>query len=351
MVRKAVIMAGGSGVRLWPYSREARPKQFLAFDERGTLLQQTAARLCRCVDWPDLYVCTLDRYRNFVLEQLPELSPEQLILEPCGKGTGPASAYAAAWLRRRFGDPVVATLASDAWIEDAAAFAAALVAAFAAVEAVPEAVATIGIQPTRPATGFGYIERGKPWGGNPDVFEALSFTEKPDQATAQAYLAARRYLWNASFFVWRASRLQELFAAHAPDTGAVIERIMDREPSPSRQRELYAGLARESVDRAVMEKARPMLVVPAAMGWADLGTWRSVAGALPDGLPGRGGRVSVADEDVLVFGDQRLVATAGLRNVAVIDTPDALLVCSLEYAEELKQVIDALRRQGKDELV
>jgi len=191
---------------------------------------------------------------------------------------------------------------------------------------------------------------GAAWERDRRLFEAVSFTEKPDRSDAERMIISGRFLWNASYYAWRTKRLMALFDDFRPEIAAGVREMgaigFERAASAT----VYARLPRVSVDRAVMERARPMLVAPAVMGWTDLGTWASVAGASPS-RPGDAGWVSVADGKVFVSGGKRLIATVGMDNVAVIDTPDALLVCNLERAEAFPEVIDRLRAMGREDLL
>src|SRR5438552_9047761 len=273
-------MAGGTGTRLWPLSREGRPKQFHALGGERTLLQQTYDRLRRFLRPEDLFVCTIERYVSLTREQLPELPPENVLEEPAARNTGPAIGLVAAVLQRRCGECLVATFAADHTVERPETFEAVVRLAAEAVTAEPEALATIGIRPTRPETGFGYIEVGEALESKyRGVYRVRRFVEKPDRNTAEQYLASGHYLWNASYFVAHSARLLEMYDRHLPEVGAGLRRIGEAVGTPDEARvirEAYRHLPKVSFDTGIVERAAEVRVVPAEMGWSDVGSWELI---------------------------------------------------------------------------
>lgn len=346
---RAVILAGGGGTRLWPLSRAARPKPFLAFGAARSLLQQTWDRLRLCLPAEALHVCATARLQELVREQLPELDPERLIVEPAARGTGPACAWAARWLQSRGGEGPVVTLAADLWLDDAPAFAAALERMATAVAAYPQAVVALGFKPAFPATKYGYIQLGPARAEDGRLFEAWSFVEKPGLEDARAFLAAGRSLWNGGVFAWRPGRLLDLFAQYQPAVHRAVDGLAARSTSLQEARARYRELPVLSVECAVVERAHPLLVVPAGCGWADLGTWEAVAGRAPGASPA--GHVGVRDGAVWVHGSNRLITTIGLDKIAIIDTPDALLVCNLDAVEGMQELLERLDAEGHERLL
>ncbi|WP_152187893.1 mannose-1-phosphate guanylyltransferase [Georgenia satyanarayanai] len=349
----AVVPAGGAGTRLWPLSRRSHPKFLLDLTGSGrTLLQGTWDRLAPLAD--GVTVVTGEAHATAVREQLPGLADGALLTEPSGRDSMAAIGLAAALLRERHGDVVVGSFAADHVVRRPAAFAAAVREAVAAARA--GYVVTIGIEADHPSTAFGYVESGAPLGvaGAPSALHVASFAEKPDAATAATYLATGRYRWNAGMFVVRAEVLLEHLRRLQPPLHDGLLTIARAWDGPEREEVLlreWPRLTRIAIDHAVAEPAAAdggVAVVPAELGWDDVGDWRSLAALLPVGPDGvrtlGGGRTLAADSagSVLVPATDRLVAVLGLPGAVVVDTPDALLVTTTDHAQRLKEVVDLL---------
>jgi mannose-1-phosphate guanylyltransferase len=347
-------MAGGTGSRLWPASRESRPKQFLPLVGERSLLRQTFDRLRDLLPASDLYVCTVADYLDLVREQLPDLPAENVVVEPTQRGTGPAIGWIAALFHHAFGDTAVATIAADHAVRRPEAFTRALALAFRAVRDRPSAVVTIGIRPTSPDPGYGYIRTGDlvraEEGGA--IYAVDRFVEKPDPARAREFLADGRYLWNASYFIWSTGRMLALMERFLPEVAAGLGRAREALGRPDETEALgaaYAALPKVSIDTGVMERAGDVLVVPAEMGWSDVGSWERLKEALPageDGVVALGKHVGLDDRDCFFYCGERLVATIGLKDVIVVETADAVLVCDRSRSQDLKKLMDRLRQAG-----
>ncbi|MFC7406464.1 mannose-1-phosphate guanylyltransferase [Georgenia alba] len=351
----AIIPAGGAGTRLWPLSRRAAPKFLLDLTGSGrTLLQQTVDRLAPLTDGGSISVVTGAVHAPAVLGQLPELGEQSLLAEPSPRDSMAAIALAAAVARRRHGDVVVGSFAADHVITDRAAFEAAVREAVAVAR--EDYVVTIGIEAGHPSTAFGYIHAGEPLAPDDDAATArhvVGFTEKPDVATATEYLATGEYRWNAGMFVVRAGVLLEHLAAQKPDLAAGVAQIAEAWDTPAREEILarvWPTLEKIAIDHAIAEPVAAqggVAVVPAAMGWDDVGDFDGLAELLPADAEG----VHVlGDADVLadgapgsfVVGSGRTVAVVGVPGLVVVDTPDALLVTTREHAQRVKHVVESL---------
>lgn len=355
----AVVPAGGAGTRLWPVSRASSPKFLHDLTGSGrSLLQATWDRLTPLTG-SRVLVVTGVAHREAVAAQLPELPADQLLAEPAPRDSMAAIGWAAAVLEARDPEAVLGSFAADHVIADEDAFRACVADAVAA--AAQGYVVTIGIEPTHPATGFGYIELGDRLGEGP-AHAVTQFVEKPDRARAEEYLATGRFRWNAGMFVVRATVLLDLLAQWHPDLAAGLRALA---AEPSRLAEVWPGLEKIAIDHAVAEPAAAegqVAVVPGGFGWDDVGDFSSLGALLPDaaGMPGvrvlgdaTGVRVVDSTGVVVPAGarDGRVVAVVGLEDVVVVDTPDALLVVARDRAQDVKAVVDALKAEGRTDLL
>ncbi len=348
----AVVPAGGAGTRLWPLSRAAAPKFLLDLTGTGrTLIQATADRLEPLVGQRVLVV-TGAAHEDAVRRQLPQL--DEVIAEPSPRDSMAAIGLAAARLERADPDSLIGSFAADHVITDEAAFAACV--AEAAEVAAGGLLVTIGIEPTHPATGFGYVRGGEALPGFPTARVVTEFVEKPDAARAEAYVRSGEYRWNAGMFLARSSTLLDLLAENHPELAAGLRAIA---AEPALLPELWPGLTRIAIDHAVAEPAAAagrVAMVPGPFGWEDLGDFSALAAM----TPGDSREVKViGDESLVLTADAsglvvpaggRTVAVIGLEDVVVVDTGDALLVTTYAHAQDVKTVVEELRRRGRSEL-
>ncbi|NPA91907.1 MAG: NTP transferase domain-containing protein [Chloroflexi bacterium] len=347
-----VILAGGSGTRLWPRSRKGHPKQFLRFNGERTLLQESYARVDPLAPPDHVYVVTNHRFLEQVHQQLPAVPPSNLLGEPIGRNTAPAIGWAAVVLQQRDPDAVMAVLTADHIISKVDAFRRAL---RAAVDVANEGrIVTLGIEPTEPATGYGYIERGKPlgtWHGFP-VYELVRFTEKPDRATAEAFLRTGRYSWNSGMFIWRVDRVLEEIRQHLPALYEGLMRVGQALGTPDERailEEVWPTLPNTSIDFGIMEHVQEGAVIPVDIGWNDVGSWEAVYEELPkdgEGNAVEGQAVLIDVHNSLVLSDGRLVSVVGLSDIVVVETEDAILICPRERAQDVRRVVQALKDRG-----
>ena len=348
-----VLLSGGSGTRLWPLSRETHPKQFQPLVGEQSLLQATWRRLEGLAGAQAPIVVANEEHRFMVAEQLRQLgvAPAALLLEPVGRNTAPAIAAAALQARSGGADPLLLVLPSDHVIRDEAGFRAAVQAAAPAAEAGK--LVTFGIVPIAPETGYGYIKATTPAG---EVRGVERFVEKPDLATAQAYVASGDYFWNSGMFLFRASRYLEELAAFAPAILAAAKAALagaKRDVDFLRlDRAAFEACPSDSIDYAVMEKTSGAAVLPIAVGWSDVGSWSAlweIADQDPDGNAHHGDVLAIDCRNTLAWGGRRLVSLLGLQDVIVVDTDDALLVASKDQVQKVKEIVSTLKSQGRSQ--
>lgn len=346
----AVILAGGSGSRLWPLSRQHLPKQFLALDGAASLLQTTINRLSPVIDDHDVLIVTQESHAKG--EAYHALLPYQALYEPVGRNTAPAIALSAAYLTARGEDPIMVVLPADHIIKDEVSFRAHLEIAIKAAE--NGKLVTFGIQPTRPDTGFGYIKAHQVT--NPDVYEVERFTEKPDLATAEQFLKSGGYYWNSGMFVWRASTILAEIKAHLPAVNQIIEVIIaDSRDGSSFQQSVekhFAAMPSISIDYGVLEKSDRVTLIPCDIGWNDVGSWQAVheiSAKDEDGNTLQGNVISIGSKNSLIRSEKRLVAAIGVKDMCVIETADAVLITKSDQSQRVREVVDALQDRGATE--
>jgi mannose-1-phosphate guanylyltransferase len=350
--RFVVIMAGGRGERFWPESRIARPKQLLPIVGEKAMLAQTIARLAGLVPAADIFVITNAEQRGAVLEVCPELDPAKVIGEPMGRDTAAAVGLATVLVRREDPNASFAMLPADAVIHNDAGLRATLQAAFAAAEA-QAVIATIGITATAPATGYGYIQQGEAMGDYAErpVYQVKRFVEKPDLATAQSYLASGDYFWNAGMFIWSVPSIVAELEHSTPTLWqalqAVDQGLSAGEDIDTLLAEHYPKLEKISVDYAIIEKAAKVVMVESAFDWDDVGEWPAVARHYPADSAGnvvRGNaELSQASGNIVYCRDENhLVALLGVKDLIVVKTDDATLVCHKDNAQEIKELVKTI---------
>lgn len=354
---RPVLLSGGAGSRLWPLSRRARPKQLAALGGIEPMIVATARRVENPTQFaPPIIVAGAD-HAAALARSLADagIAADALLVEPEGRNTAPAIALAAQCAQAEDADPLLLVMPSDHVVADVPAFHAAIARAVPAAR--EGALVTFGIAPDRPETGYGYIERGPAAGEG--VFRARRFVEKPDAATAAAYLASGRFDWNAGIFLFRASALLDALGTHAADiAGAVAAAWASRSTGedgtimPGAQ--AWATCPARSIDYAVMEQAADVRVVPVAMGWSDVGAWDALAALTAPDAGGNaisGDVVALDAQGCLLRSEGPLVAAIGVTDLCVVATPDAVLVIPRDRAQEVRRIVEELKLTGRSALL
>lgn len=352
----AVIMAGGSGTRLWPRSRQSRPKQFHKLTSEQSLLQDTVTRLNPTIDIEHTYIIAGESHVSAITEQLTDLPRTNIIAEPVARNTAPAVAIMAAVLYEKDPDAVMLVLPADHYMSKGDQFRK-LLGTVEPVIREDDYLMTLGIKPTYPETGYGYIEISKEFKSLDEdtVFWVKSFKEKPDAETAEGYVASWRYVWNSGMFLWKASTILKMFEKYAPEIYEGVERYRKAIGTPDEAKvlnEVYNNFPSISVDYAILEKAEKVLVTPADIGWSDIGSWAALHELLSsedDTNVVVGKHVGVDTHNCLIHGGDKLIATVGLDNMIIVDSEDVLMICPKGRSQDIKLLLDRLKKVGKTE--
>jgi mannose-1-phosphate guanylyltransferase len=354
----AVIMAGGGGTRLWPLSRRARPKQLLSIFEERSLFQTAVNRLEGVFPYERILVVTVESLAEMLSSQVPEIPRNNYLIEPLPRGTASVVGLAALEIRRRDPEGIMAILTSDHFIGNEYRFRLLLEAAFDV--ATDGYLATLGIRPTFPATGYGYIQQGDLIGRYQklDVFQAMSFKEKPNEELAEEMIAGGNFAWNSGMFVWKIERVLAEIERQMPELFASlmkIDRSFGSSDSAATVREVWPELEVQTIDYGVMEGAERVALIPAAgLGWSDVGSWDSLFDVLPGDQHGNivmgGEYIGLDTRSSLIYVNQphRLIVTIGIEDLVVVDTGDVLLVCRKDQAQKVRQVVSHLEESGQN---
>ncbi len=340
----AILMAGGVGSRFWPVSTTEFPKQFHDMLGSGeTLIQKTFSRLAKLIPAENILILTNERYNNLVLEQLPMVKPEQVLLEPAMRNTAPCILYASLKIQKQNPDAVMVVAPSDHWIEDETAFAANLQACFDFCQK-ENALMTLGIQPTYPNTGFGYIEFDKT--DENSIKKVNQFREKPDYETAKSFLEQGNFLWNGGIFIWSAKSIAEAFEKFQPQMNMLFQQGFESYNTESEKQFIndnYASAENISIDYAVMEKAKNVYVLPATFDWNDLGTWGQLHEKLAkdennNGVINAKVVMENASNNIIRTDANKLIVVDGLHDYIIVDKEGVLLIYPKSKEQEIKRI-------------
>jgi mannose-1-phosphate guanylyltransferase len=352
----AVILAGGGGTRLWPMSRAETPKQLLALVEENSMFCVSVERLAPLFTPEQIYVVTGDRFVEALCADAPQIPRANFLVEPSAKNTAAAAALAAAVIQARDPEATIVLLTSDHHITEKDKFRRVLEAAY--ILAQDDYIVTLGISPSIPATGFGYIRRGEMLSEINDFigYKSLGFTEKPDTETAIRFIRSGEYSWNSGMFIWRADRAMREFQQHQPE---LYEAMIELQPSvgtpeyEAKLAEVWERAPRLPIDTAVMEKTERMAVIPVDIGWSDVGSWDALFEVLDLDTDGNGfkgsspSRLLIDTKNILVYSDKLTVAI-GVEDLVVVETQDALMICKKNRTQDVKKVVDMLREMNHE---
>lgn len=347
----AVIMAGGQGTRLWPLSRRKKPKQLHALFSEKSLIRETYERLLPLFPSEKIIISTIPDFAADIKKLIPEIPKQNYIIEPSLRGNAAACGLVTAILHRRDPDASAIFLPADASIQNKKELIKVLRQVRSLLESHQDHIVAIGIKPSSPDVNLGYIEIGAPISGKYDyrTYNIKKFIEKPDLAHARKYLKTGNYFWNAGMFAWKTASMLELYKKHLPDIYSHLEKISRSLSDKKFLAEEYAKMEKTSIDYGIMERTKEILVVPADFGWSDVGSWESLLALLvsrqKDNAITKGNHIGIGGENNLVFAGEKLIATIGLKDIVVVDTPDATLICNTKESHKVKELIEKLEEK------
>lgn len=352
----ALIMAGGGGTRFWPLSRQSMPKQLLNLSGNDAMINETIKRCEPFIPLKHIFIVTNEEQAatmdNILMPQLPR---ENILKEPVARNTAPCILYAAMHIYEKYGDGILCVFPSDHYITNEEMFLQLLRSA-AAISEDCDHVLTIGIKPTYPATGYGYIKRG-PKKNQDNAYQLDRFVEKPNLEKAKEYVTSGLYYWNSGIFIWKVSVAIQLFKRFLPRIYRELSKMEGKFCAPQAQtllKEIYPLLDNISVDYGIMERVDEAFVIPGDFGWNDVGSWDALGAVFPSDENGnivKADFIGIGSKECIVYGEKKLIATVGVHNMVIVDTDDAILICDKQRAQDVKHVVDTLKAKGKMELL
>lgn len=357
----AVILAGGGGTRLWPKSRKKTPKQFLKLVGKQTMLQVTANRMSKLVPFEKLIIVTNKLYEKDVKEQLPEVPTTNIIAEPEKKDTALAMLVGSLYAKSKDPKAIIVNAASDHVVKNEKEYHRVMKAAIE-VAAKDDYLISVGITPTSPSTGFGYIKIGddlEKLGGNLSLFKVDSFTEKPNKATARAFISTGKYFWNANMYVWSAQAIINAFNQHMPKMYQLSQKLPNQTPKKFHQMlpDIYQQAECISIDYAISEKAANLALIPGDFGWNDVGDWgvvydlgtKDLAGNVVISENGEAHSLAIKSHNNLLHTNNRLIAVFGIDDLVVVDTEEILMIAPKNMSQEVKELVNRLKEEDQKE--
>lgn len=348
-----VIMAGGGGTRFWPLSRRQLPKQFLNLSGKDVMVNETCDRLKGLIDPGDVFVVTGTRHADLTFDFMGgRVAKDHILAEPAARNTAACIGYAAMEIVRKYEDGVMLILASDHFIQNEEAYRKVMADAVKTVEET-DGLITIGIKPTFPSTGYGYIKSEDI--GKAGYKKVSEFVEKPDLETAKAYIADGGFAWNSGMFVWKASTILKYFEKLLPDIYECLVKIGNAMGTPEEKKvieEIYPVIPKISIDYGIMERADNVYMLEGDFGWNDIGSFDTLPILLKsdeNGNVSRGSHVFIDTKDCVTYSDKRLIATIGIENLVVVETDDAVLVCPKDRVQDVKKIVEKLESEGETE--
>ena len=348
-----VIMAGGGGTRFWPMSRQANPKQLLNLSGVDTLINETIDRISSISSKENIYIVTNETQSELLKETVQDKCIHSNVLqEPSARNTAAAIGFAAFNIMKKHGDGIMCVYPADHYIKDEEGYVKIINSAIK-VASENDKLVTIGITPTFPSTGYGYINFDKDESYNDTAYKVLEFVEKPNYEKAKSYIKSQKYVWNSGMFVWKVSKILEDFKRYLPKVYYKLEllsRYIDTEEEEKMIKEIYPKIPSISIDYGIMERSDDVVVVPGEFGWNDVGSW-DVLGAIYNtderGNIKRGETITIDTENSVVYSEDKLIATVGIKDLIVVSTEDAVMVCKKENAQDVKLIVEKLKEEGK----